>query len=357
MITKNFVKIKGKLINCLNITGAEYQIMSFKEKQKLKVSVFKYWRSVGFPYTQLKDEEITEEFIRLRNVNINKMIINNRIKYAVQGLRLANYFHPEMWAVKVGKYRTPLECFHDDEALYECICKAASFWRNRRCFDESCMRMILSIYRNVAKVSNFRPTAAKTIYQLYTSNNDTVLDFSAGYGGRLLGCLCLDRKYIGIEPCTKQVKGLNSMITKLKDLGLIKLKPIIYQAPAEEFLKKLKTESVSLIFSSPPYFNLEKYATEATQSFIKYPSYDLWVKHFLTGVISESFRILKKGKFFIINVANIGSTCLAKDTFRICKNFFKYHRTLKLQVPQRPFKRKNKFMVYKHEPIYVFIKK
>ena len=48
------------------------------------------------------------------------------------------------------------------------------------------MRKTFSWVSGTQKVSNFRPTIAKYIYDNY-SNNGNVLDYSAGYGGRLIG--------------------------------------------------------------------------------------------------------------------------------------------------------------------------
>ena len=54
---------------------------------------------------------------------------------------------------------------------------------------------------------------------------------------------------------------------------------------SEEF--KPRENTVDLCFTSPPYFDTEKYADEPTQSYIKYPSEKEWIDGFLTQTIQN----------------------------------------------------------------------
>ena len=66
------------------------------------------------------------------------------------------------------------------------------------------IRQSLKIYNGISSVSNFRPTAAKYIYDTYGGDGVT-WDMSCGWGGRLLGALSSNsiKKYIGTEPSSK----------------------------------------------------------------------------------------------------------------------------------------------------------
>jgi tRNA1(Val) A37 N6-methylase TrmN6 len=101
-----------------------------------------------------------------------------------------------------------------------------------------------------------------------------VPNFSAGFGGRLLGCLTLKRQYVGIEPATAQMQGLRKMAKTLRDLTSTSVNLI--EGCAEDVMPRLERRSVDLIFSSPPYFNLERYSSQPTQSYQRYPTYDSW---------------------------------------------------------------------------------
>ena len=80
---------------------------------------------------------------------------------------------------------------------------------------------------------------------------------SCGWGGRLLGALSSKkiRHYIGTEPSSKTYNGLLKMS---KDFDYIKKKVNIYRQGSEEYTPK--KESLYLCFTSPPYFDTEKYS-------------------------------------------------------------------------------------------------
>ena len=49
------------------------------------------------------------------------------------------------------------------------------------------------------------------------------------------------------------------------------------------------------IFTSPPYFNVEKYSDEDTQSYVRYKNIDSWNEDFLHKAIGKMIPTLKKG--------------------------------------------------------------
>jgi hypothetical protein len=62
--------------------------------------------------------------------------------------------------------------------------------------------------------------------------------------------------------------------------------------------------SLDLCFTSPPYFDTEKYSTEETQSYIKYPTKSDWITGFLRKTMENCHYGLKDGKYMLINIAN-----------------------------------------------------
>jgi hypothetical protein len=338
----------------LKLKGREWQKFSRKRKKWWVETAFAYWRLRGFPYIEMTAKDIAKEFQYLSRIHPEDNLAGGMTGASTVGLRLANYFHPQMWSVRVSKYRTPLECFNDDESLKRCIVKALNFWPNSSSLNAQCIRAMMRIYKNTRRVSNFRPVVARTIYSQYSKDGDTICDFSAGYGGRLLGCLTLHRTYIGIEPCSEQVIGLRRMIYNLNDQA--KGTAFIYQDCAEDFLPTLKSESVALVFSSPPYFDHERYSIEPTQSYIRYPSYTQWRQHFLEKIIYYSYIMLKHGGFFIINVSDPKGYSIVQDTMSICEKYFQICGIIKLLMHKMPQQRYNSNNAFKSEPILVFKK-
>ncbi len=340
----------------LNLKGRDWAVKSFRDRERLVELSFQYWRRRGFPYSSLSDANIVLEYSRLEATKKDQVILDNEIQSLMVGIGLANCFHPQMWSVKVKGTRSPLNCFSNDAALRNLIRKALNIWEDRSAINASNLRRMLASFSHTARVSNFRPTAAKAIYERYSKNADTVLDFSAGYGGRMLGCLPLDRTYIGIDPCTSQVKGLRAMGAKLKTLVKVRARTKIYRACAENFMPTLRPNSVALVFSSPPYFNLERYSDEKSQSYIKYPHYEDWLDEFLKKIFIESKRILKRGGRLVVNVADVNGYCLTEDVMQMGKRFFMAEETLKLKLVNLPYLRGCPARVYKYEPVFVFKK-
>jgi len=251
--------------------------------------------------------------------------------------------------------RTPIDRFNDDMILRLVIRKALRLFRERPAVNASNLRRMLQTFSRTSRVSNFRPTAAKALYARYSGAGDVVVDFSSGYGGRLLGCLTLPRHYVGIDPCSAQVAGLGRMIKRLGRVVASPGQAVIHKACAEEFLQELPARSCSLVFSSPPYYDNERYSRELTQSYRKFPDYQLWLDGFLRPVVAESFRLLENGGYFIINVANLKDRRLADDAYRLGERYFRACRTHELLLSQRPYLHGN-FGSRRSEPVFVFRK-
>jgi DNA methylase len=340
----------------LNLRGRDWAKQSRKNRELLVDLCFQYWRARGFPHYSLTDQQIMQQYSHLESANSKRILIDDEIHSSMIGVKLANFFHPQMWRVKMKGLRSPYNCFADDYALRRLIRRSLTVWKDRCAVNANNLRGMLLTFSHTGRVSNFRSTAAKAIYEHYSREGDTVLDFSAGYGGRMLGCLPLNRTYIGIDPCREQINGLRRMHTRLDKLVRIRARTRIYQACAEDFLNQQRASSVSLVFSSPPYFNMERYSNNRSQSYIRFPTYEAWREGFMVPVVTQSRRILKKGGYFVINVANINGYKLFDDTLHVANQHFRRVHTLKLRLGHLPYLRKDRGSAYKHEPVLVFRK-
>ena len=339
----------------LTLKGRDWLLLNSRQQDRWIERGFEYWRSRGFPYPELSEKELLREVELLQNCRIGKVFKRTTIQHSTTGLRLANYFHPQMWHVSVRGYRTTVELFENDECLRDCLRKAISFYPNRSSWNAQCLRSTLRTYRHTTRVSNFRPTVARAICAKFSQDGDRVLDFSAGFGGRLLGCLSLRRSYTGIDPCSSQVKGLRKMIRHVGHL--LPGEASIMQACAEDILADFRPNSFDLVFSSPPYFNHEQYSTERTQSCMRFPNYNSWRKGFLERTLVLSHRVLKPGGKLAINVANPpGGLPLVRDTLDICTALLIPREVMSMPLLQLPQRRCVTTKAFKHERIFVFEK-
>lgn len=338
------------------ITGREWQRLGPKAQEEYLDNVFHYWRSRGFPYPVLAPTEMARIFQRLILTNSERVFLpDNELQWSNVGLDLANAFHPQIWSVRFARHRSPVDCFADDILLKACLRKALTLWPDRKAASAAVLRDSLRTFTHTRRVSNFRPTVAKALYERYSEVGARILDFSAGYGGRLLGCLTLDRHYVGHDPCGAQMRGLHQMNLQLRKLKPIETKVELRHVCAEEAMLEEHRGSFDLIFTSPPYFDREPYSSETTQSYVRYPTYDEWHERFLKVVISESHRLLRKGGVFILNVADTLTAPIATDAYRVAIELLEHVTTYQLRLMALPFRRNGS--AYRHEPVFVFRKR
>ena len=318
--------------------------------------IFDYYRRHGFPHYTIREEEKHDHMRKLQKFDIDTILDEDKIVQTMHGLRMAWTYFPHFWEVKCGNAKmSPMEIFHDDDKFKSTIRKC---WKwstttykgqneeSKNIMHENRLRQSIKIYTGTQSVSNFRPTAAKLIYEKF--GGDTIWDMSCGWGGRLIGFLASSRKkYIGTEPSSLTFEGLQKI---KKDFFYLEKSVELHKLGSEEFIPD--KDSLDLCFTSPPYFDTEKYSDEDTQSFIKFPTKEEWVNGFLRKTIENCHRGLKSGKYMLINIANTPKyKFIEEETQRIAKELgFVQNDTLQLTLSSVMGKG------YKYEPIFIFKK-
>lgn len=320
-----------------------------KFKQRIEVA-FEYWRARGFPYPAITPEVIALEMNALVRSDTRVDVRHPLGDLSTIGLRVANAFHPQMWHVRSRtRSKSPVEYFNDDVYLRKALERTPAFWPNRRCWNAQCIRSAFRILA-AGRVANFRPVIARRIVKMFCPENGAVVDFSAGYGGRLLGAISMPVHYLGIDPCTSQINGLRTMLSTLRPFMFGSGEVI--KGCAEEILLELPNETADLLVSSPPYYDHEQYSSDETQSFVRYNSYALWRDRFLCTILEESRRVLKRGGFLAINVANTRSGKIADDTKLLLKKLFRSVESLRIPMGRVP-SHLGKYDWLRYEPLFV----
>ena len=213
---------------------------------------------------------------------------------------------------------------------------------------DASMRKAVRTYSGVQRVSNFRPSAAKAIYN-YFDDVETVWDMSSGFGGRLFGFLSSNAKtYIGTDPATQTFQGLLEIKNEWEKSCRKNIE--LHQTGSETFTPD--RNSLDLCFTSPPYFSREQYSHDKGQSFLKFDSVNDWNEGFLKTTLSNCLVGLKPGAVLMLNVANVKEhKTLVDDSKRIALEVgFEYERTLQYALSSIA---KGGF---KYEPILMFRK-
>lgn len=75
----------------------------------------------------------------------------------------------------------------------------------------------------------------------------------------------------------------------------------LHCTPAETF----DPPKINLVFTSPPYFDRERYSQAKSQSWRRYATLDAWVAGFLRPVTERAYRALSRGEHFVVNIADL----------------------------------------------------
>jgi hypothetical protein len=270
-------------------------------------------KAKGFPYYPTDEKWRNNIYNQLLAFKRDTMIDhkNKVIGQSTHGLNLAWSYMQHAWGIKCGKMKTPMEIWNDEEHLKKGLNKilTGTFFKQKKPHDitDSDMRSMLRRYSGTQMVSNFRPTAAAALYDIFVEKDSplegtsagTVWDPSMGYGGRLLGAIAAGVNYIGTDPCIPTYKGLE----QIRDTYGHKHKSYTLLRQGSETYDP-QPESLDFVFTSPPYFGWEAYGDEPEQSSIKFNTSDLWKEKFLKQTIANAYKGLKKGKHLALNVAN-----------------------------------------------------
>lgn len=136
------------------------------------------------------------------------------------------------------------------------------------------------------------------------------------------------------------------MVLSLQEYGnflttnhLTTAKYLLFCQGSEQHISKLD-EQFDLSFTSPPYFNLEKYSEDSCQSTRNYDNYSLWLTNFVQPTIENTYKYLKIGGYAMINIKNLtrdGKQPLYDDWFRIFSNQtgFQFVETFEMNIQSK----------------------
>jgi tRNA1(Val) A37 N6-methylase TrmN6 len=162
----------------------------------------------------------------------------------------------------------------------------------------------------VSAINVFRPLMAMEIYTRFKPK--TVLDFTCGWGGRLLGACVLDvPKYIGIDSNVNLKQPYQEMTQFLILQPGLKTEIEMYFEDALQFdYSKIKYD---MVFTSPPYYDLEVYShqpvlgkeqeKEKGKEKKKKDSLKHWMnEHFYKPLFQKTYKFLEPGGVYALNV-------------------------------------------------------
>ena len=314
---KSFVTAKKELV----IDKYHWQrLNSSYTKQELKDAISDAIEGLPLPLLPITKEEAKEDFDNLVRFDTRSLLRKNDIHTKAEyeydasnwyisnsnvGRPASNYFHQEArFAAKHWRFDSPLDSWTIKRIHQEFL---EPLWTMKMGQVNTLMlRQCIVLRKYLA--SQFPPSVAKELYNLFDAKH--VFDFSMGWGDRLAGFHASNAEsYYGTDPNIAVFKNYENQ-NKLYDTNK---KTVFKNSPAEDL--DLSDSEFDMIFTSPPYFDVEQYSTDETQSWQRYKSDDAWLNNFLFVVIDKCWNSLVDGGTLIINISDIFKN---KNQIKIC---------------------------------------
>jgi len=278
-----------------NIMNTSYlNNLSKEEKEKLVEPIVNYFVNSGFVYPDNFDK-VTTEYKNLieAEVDLTKNSLDNHSRL---GTYICKYYCKSFYSsTTIDNNLSLLNSFTYDNLKKVTEFKLKLIHSNIDSMNFSYQTMVdaLRDARICAQISIFKPIIAKYMCLKYSEPGDVVGDYSCGFGARMLGATSCGRKYVGTDPLT--VPELQKMANdlELKDVKLINYGSEYYKG---------EENSIDLYWSSPPYYDLERYSNLQNQAYSKGENhfYNIYWRNTLENIK----YMLKPNKWFGVNVSD-----------------------------------------------------
>ena len=294
MIEK-FLNIKNSL---RNISDEEFEIIIATLASELE--------NVSFNYSY-SDPDLLKDWNSLIkwNARVDTMASTQRV-----GMKLCEHFFPNFFDIE-NKDGNSFKSLWTADKLEKVL-----RWNHKSHSTPYLSELRRGIYfnYNLAKSTMYRPQMAKMVVTNLGAKR--VLDPCAGWGGRMLGSVAAGAEYVAFEPNTETYESLLKLI---KLLGIENKVRIIKDSALE--MDKYDIGEFDLILTSPPYFDLEVYSHEDTQSIKGCDTYSIWVNNFLKPLIELSISHMKVDGWSCWNVHNVGKMKMIDNVKEIHNGF------------------------------------
>lgn len=160
----------------------------------------------------------------------------------------------------------------------------------------------VNFYDEKELLSEFNPNVAKNIISFWSEDKDKILDPFAGRT-RALIAYSMNRQYVGYEVSKHVSDYIHQRFVELgldkRDNFNVKINNKDCREIESDYYKK---EEFDLIFTCPPYWNLEEYESVPGQ-LSDINDYDMFV-YALAARLNIAVSVLKKGKYMAIVIGD-----------------------------------------------------
>jgi len=313
----------------LSIDKKEWEhIKNTFDKEDVKESLAKVAMTYEIPYAEISKKDAHRHYLKLKGMKHTDILVEGEwfaregteYRYGLSfegkqqyfrrintGNQSSNYFQQaNRWSVDGAVSPGPQRTWENEKFMTSLMGSAYSLKMDK--INRNVLRTMIGLRKYIC--AQFKPNVSKVIYDKLNSKN--VLDFSAGWGDRLAGFYAGETSeyYLGIDP-RKENHPIYEEQSEFYDKHRSMFEPnktseFICQ-PAEDVDFMGYKDKFDTVFTSPPYFNVERYSYDDTQSWVKYKEIDEWNENFLQKTLKNLWCSVKSGGYLLVNISDVYS--------------------------------------------------
>ena len=296
------------------------------EKQDVKESLAKVAMTYEIPYAEISKKDAHRHYLKLKGMKHTDILVDGEwfaregTEYTYNlnfegkqqyfrrlnaGNNSSNYFQQKnRWSVDGSVSPGPQRTWENEKFMTSLMGSAYSLKMPK--INRNVLRTMIGLRKYIC--AQFKPNVSKVLYDKLRSKN--VLDFSAGWGDRLAGFYASETSeyYVGIDP-RKENHPIYNEQSEFYDTHRSMFEPKkkveFICSPAEDVDFTKYNDTFDTVFTSPPYFNVERYSYDDTQSWVKYKEINEWNEHFLQRTLKNLWCSVKSGGYLLVNISDV----------------------------------------------------
>ena len=313
----------------LSIDEKEWEyIKNTFDKEDVKESLAKVAMTYEIPYAEISKKDAHRHYLKLKGMKHTDILVEGEwfaregteYRYGLSfegkqqyfrrintGNQSSNYFQQaNRWSVDGSVSPGPQRTWENEKFMTSLMGSAYSLKMPK--INRNVLRTMIGLRKYIC--AQFKPNVSKVIYDKLRSKN--VLDFSAGWGDRLAGFYAGETSeyYLGIDPRKENhpiYEEQSEFYNKHRSIFEPNKTSEFICQPAEDVDFMKYKDKFDTVFTSPPYFNVERYSYDDTQSWVKYKEIDEWNEHFLQKTLKNLWCSVKSGGYLLVNISDVYS--------------------------------------------------
>jgi len=254
---------------------------------------------VSYPTTQWKVKELATETYKS---NYLTFVSNDALEYEAFDCITDMYTEDaRMNAKRIDKPKSPADMWLTEKRtiVRQCVAKHKEV-TNRTLRD--------TIWEMGYEANSFKVSLAKSVYAYFDARR--ILDISAGWGDRLVASIAhFAERYVGYDPNVALKRGHDNIIRDFASDADRPYSANRFEVRYEPFeTADLGKETFDLVFTSPPYYDLETYTQLKGQSILSYPSFEEWMVRFLFASLRKAWGVLDTYGTMVIHISDYHTT-------------------------------------------------